>query len=103
MEELVDYVMESPFADALPAGTYSNNAVGTLRIKTRYRAPAPLTAENETFLMNRDVKKFNDGLFADDCWPGAVVLSDYLASNPGIVANKRVLEFGAGAALPSLV
>ena len=46
---------------------------------------------------------FNDGLFADDTWPGAVALSDYFSARPDLVRDKRVLELGAGAALPSLV
>ena len=35
MEEVVDYVMQGPFSDALPSGSYFNPAVGTLRVKTR--------------------------------------------------------------------
>jgi hypothetical protein len=43
-------------------------------------------------------------LFADDVWPGALVLADYLSSNPEIVFNKTVCEIGAGeCGLPSLL
>jgi hypothetical protein len=43
-------------------------------------------------------------LFADDVWPGALVLADYLSSNPEVVFNKTVCEIGAGeCGLPSLL
>lgn len=43
-------------------------------------------------------------LFADDIWPGALVLADYLASNAHIIDGKTVCEIGAGeCGLPSLL
>jgi hypothetical protein len=39
----------------------------------------------------REVKLFNDGLFADDVWPGAVVLSDHLCAHPEIISCKRYI------------
>lgn len=42
-------------------------------------------------------------LFADDVWPGARALSDYLDAHAGeLCTGRSVLELGAGAALPSL-
>jgi len=77
------------FSDALPQGTYSIKSHGiiskSIQIKTR-----------------KDVQ-YNDGLFADDIWPGAVVISDYLCKYPELCRNKRVIELGAGGALPSAV
>lgn len=84
MEEFVDYIMHTPFCDALPGGSYYNPAVGSLKLHTR-SVPQ------------------NDRLFADDIWPGAVLLADYMCSRPDVVKKKRILELGAGAALPSLV
>jgi EEF1A N-terminal glycine/lysine methyltransferase len=51
----------------------------------------------------RSTKEFNDGLFADDIWPGSVLLSDFLCDNPTLCRDKCVAELGAGGALPSLV
>lgn len=42
-------------------------------------------------------------LHVDNVWPGSVVAADFLRTNPVICKDKRVLEFGAGTALPSLV
>ena len=42
-------------------------------------------------------------LFADNLWPGALVLSDYLCNNPQLVINKICIELGAAFALPSMV
>lgn len=36
-------------------------------------------------------------------WNAGRTIADYLEQSPGIVRNKYVLEFGAGAALPSIV
>ena len=47
--------------------------------------------------------KKQDGLFADDVWPGAVVMANYLVDHPELCVDKKVLELGAGASLPSLV
>jgi predicted nicotinamide N-methyase len=53
-------------------------------------------------LYNRDALP----LFADDVWPGARVLADHL-TRPDVLAehvvNRRVVELGAGAALPGVV
>jgi nicotinamide N-methyltransferase len=50
----------------------------------------------------------NDGsspgsLFAYTVWSGSIQVADHLAKNPALVVRKRVIEFGAAAALPSLV
>ena len=42
-------------------------------------------------------------LFADNLWPGSLVLSDYLCDNPQLVINKICIELGAAFALPSMV
>lgn len=42
-------------------------------------------------------------LFVDDTWPGSFVLSDYLIENGHMIMQKKVLELGAGVALPSYV
>jgi predicted nicotinamide N-methyase len=43
-------------------------------------------------------------LFAEHIWPGSLVLSDYLVDHSeDLVRDKTVLEFGAGAGLPSIV
>ena len=42
-------------------------------------------------------------MFCDDIWPGAIVLSNFLAEDPSILKGKYVLELGAGASLPSIV
>lgn len=77
------------FSDALPQGTYYVKSVGitpkSIQIKTRKNA------------------QFNDGLFADDIWPGAVLVSDYVCKHPDLCRNKKVVELGAGGALPSAV
>ena len=72
------------FSDALPYGRYAVDHNTTLSISTRR-------------------KKLQDGLFADDIWPGAILMSNYLRSNPILCADKNVIELGAGGALPSLV
>jgi predicted nicotinamide N-methyase len=35
-------------------------------------------------------------------WDAAIVLAEFLASNSHFIAGKRVLELGAGLALPSI-
>jgi hypothetical protein len=45
----------------------------------------------------------SNALHADNLWPGALVIADYLASNPALAEGKHVLELGAGCALPSIV
>jgi predicted nicotinamide N-methyase len=48
--------------------------------------------------------KSNPLLFADDIWPGALFLADFLADNCDVYCKEKcVLELGAGGALPSLV
>ena len=42
-------------------------------------------------------------LFADNLWPGSLVLSDYLCDNPQLVISKICIELGAAFALPSMV
>lgn len=42
-------------------------------------------------------------LFVEHVWPAAIVLSDYLCKHVSVVQDKVVFEFGAGAALPSIV
>lgn len=45
----------------------------------------------------------NGSLFAYSVWNGSVMLARYLDSNPTLVQGKRVIEFGAAGALPSLI
>jgi len=64
------------------------------------RLPAAQKVEN-TSIYNRDKLP----LFADDVWPGSKVLADLL-TQPELAAHvrdRRVIELGAGAALPSVV
>ena len=42
-------------------------------------------------------------LFANNLWPGSLVLSDYLCDNPQLVISKICIELGAAFALPSMV
>lgn len=42
-------------------------------------------------------------LFADNIWPGSLVLSDYLCNNHSIIESKICLELGAAFGLPSMV
>lgn len=41
--------------------------------------------------------------YADKIWPAAQVLARWLEANPELASERRVLEIGAGAALPSVV
>ena len=41
--------------------------------------------------------------FGSYAWPSSLVLAHFICNHPEIVANKTVLELGAGVALPSLV
>eukprot|EP00624_Nannochloropsis_granulata_P005555 evm.model.NODE_3956_length_9777_cov_39.554977.4 len=45
----------------------------------------------------------NGSLFAYSVWNGSVMLARHLDSNPTLVQGKRVIEFGAAGALPSLI
>ncbi|OQR96054.1 hypothetical protein THRCLA_22025 [Thraustotheca clavata] len=36
-------------------------------------------------------------------WPSAVVLADFIASNPNFIVNMNVIELGSGTALPGLL
>mmetsp|Transcript_663 Transcript_663/g.677 ORF Transcript_663/g.677 Transcript_663/m.677 type:complete len:289 (+) Transcript_663:116-982(+) len=83
MSEWENIAIVPLFADALPSGVYSYGDI-SVRVHTRR-------------------KKVQDGLFCDDIWPGAILMSDYLVMNKYLVEDKYVLELGAGAALPSLV
>ncbi len=80
----MDYVMHHPFGDALPCGVYFNKYTGSLKVHPR---------NSRTF----------DGLFADDVWPGSIVTADFLSDNADLCKGLKVLELGAGTALPSLV
>lgn len=42
-------------------------------------------------------------LFADNVWPGSLVLSDYLCNNSNVIESKLCLELGAAFGLPSMV
>jgi len=75
-------------------------APSSVEVFTRLQAAAQTVGD--TSLYNRDQLP----LFADDVWPGSKVLADLL-QRPDILAehvkNRRVVELGAGAALPSVV
>ena len=45
----------------------------------------------------------NGSLFAFSVWNGSVMLARHLDANPTLVQGKRVIEFGAAGALPSIV
>jgi predicted nicotinamide N-methyase len=46
----------------------------------------------------------DEKLFVDDVWPASYLLSDYLVDNYSLYCkDKKVIELGAGAALPSCV
>jgi EEF1A N-terminal glycine/lysine methyltransferase len=72
------------FSGPLAFGIYRHEAVGDVKVKTRTN------------------RKF-DGLFADDIWPGALLIADYLSDHPFLCQNRYILEVGAGSSLPSLV
>ena len=42
-------------------------------------------------------------LWANHLWNASKVLADYLDSLPDLVEGKRILELGAGGALPSFI
>lgn len=42
-------------------------------------------------------------LFADSIWPGGLIMSEHLCNHPEMCRGKKILELGAGVALPSLV
>jgi EEF1A N-terminal glycine/lysine methyltransferase len=86
MEEVVVGIPSAAplFGGPLPFGIYRHKGVGDIKVKTRSN------------------RKF-DGLFADDIWPGALLIADYLSEHPFLCQNKYILEVGAGASLPSLV
>jgi predicted nicotinamide N-methyase len=93
VEEEVDYVMQSPFADALPSGEYSHPML----------LEQPGAPRRRVIRVHPRAHRVFDGLFADDVWPGAVEMTDFLVEHATeIVRGRRVLELGAGAALPSL-
>lgn len=45
----------------------------------------------------------NGSLFAFSIWNGSLLLACYLDNHPAFVRDKRVIEFGAAGALPSMV
>ena len=73
-------------------------------------APSVLSEMSKSANVTADVVSVEERvpppLFVDDLWPGAYVLADYL-QQPAVlrehILDKRVVELGAGAALPGLV
>lgn len=76
--------MRPLFGGPLPFGIYYHERVGTITARTREKSK-------------------NDALFADDIWPGSILMANTIADTPLYCENRCVLELGAGAALPSLV
>jgi predicted nicotinamide N-methyase len=54
-------------------------------------------------LAEEEFNKEKKTLFATHLWPAATQLSLYLIDNPHLINDRKIIEFGAGAALPSLV
>lgn len=77
------------FSDALPSGSYF--------VRDGDLPPRRVYAKT------RKRRNYTDKLFADDIWPGAIMMCDHLCSNSDMCKGKRVIELGAGAALPSVV
>lgn len=50
--------------------------------------------------INAEVSSENVGFHT---WKSSLVLAEYILSYPSIIQNKKVLELGAGSAIPSIV
>ena len=86
-----------PLFDSSSASYWLCSIGEEVRVKTRVKPG--LSAES-----SRNEAQQEPGLFADDVWPGALVLADYLDANAAeLCTGKTVLEFGAGGGLPSVV
>jgi EEF1A N-terminal glycine/lysine methyltransferase len=72
-----------------------------------YYPPSPKpTSETHTLLSGRVLTLHLVGhnpLWGHHLWQAGRIISTYLERNPSLIANKTVLELGAGAGLPSLV
>lgn len=65
--------------------SYYHHACGNIKVRAKESNSNPL-------------------LFADDIWPGSVLIADFLAEHcKDYCYGKHILELGAGTALPSLV
>ena len=60
--------------------------------------PDKLTATYETLLLNNTETEFP---FWAKCWPSSLAMLTFLKNNDQFIANKTVLELGAGIGLPS--
>jgi nicotinamide N-methyltransferase len=71
-----------------------------------FRPPSPTETFHKFALKNGTELTIsligNHSLWAHCLWNAGVYLAKYIDSNPELVKGKRVLEFGAAAALPSL-
>lgn len=85
-EEILPHILTvTPlFGGHLPFGNYYHDRIGNISLTTRSQ------------------RSF-DSLFVDDIWPGSIYIADYLNKYPFLCYSKRILELGAGAALPSMV
>ncbi|KAJ5047453.1 uncharacterized protein L3040_003280 [Drepanopeziza brunnea f. sp. 'multigermtubi'] len=72
-----------------------------------YYPPSPkATTESHTLLSGRTLTVSLVGhnpLWGHHLWNAGRLISTYLEKNPSLIANKTILELGAGAGLPSLV
>lgn len=83
---------------------FSSNSIGT---GNQYKLPNNLgyltsftrkgNQQQNIQISNNETKSSEKlKLFADEIWPGSIVLSDYLCDNKDICLNKSVIELGAG-------
>jgi EEF1A N-terminal glycine/lysine methyltransferase len=98
---------EFPDLFSEPEGYYKDPPPATFEEFTRRHAKSGhATCEASTNLSPRTLKLRLIGqhpLWAHYLWNASKVLSDYFDLNAEVVLGKKVLELGAGAALPSLV
>ncbi|OQR96905.1 hypothetical protein THRCLA_07131 [Thraustotheca clavata] len=79
----------------------STIAIGTdLRFRIRQMEELSLAA---SFSMLSEMKATSSEISGQRIWPGSYLLAEYVHANKDLVANKRVLELGAGTGLVSLV
>ena len=92
--------MEEEWTDTQVFPLFGETSVSHYMVKHVNRTVITFTRGISTV---KDPLNQSNQLFADNLWPGCFVLADFLDSHPSLCVSKRVLELGAGSALPSLV